>query len=247
MRALLASVVKRRFSYGVSVVDTGVMVASDVAPDGSPVAVYLALPASPDFDPVVAALPGNGSVLDLGCGTGRLSNLLAELGYEVVAVDESPAMLAHVTDSVERVRGRIEGLDLGRCFDVVVLAGSLINTAELEQRAAFLGTVRRHLHDEGQAFIQRYDPDWALTVVEHDGTAGQVQVHLEVEERAGPVFTATSTFRLGQQSWVQQFRARVVDDEEMRAAVGAADLELDSWLTSRWGVATASRSARKSS
>lgn len=227
--------------------DTGVMLTSDVTQDGSPVAVYLALPASPEFDPVVEALPGNGSVLDLGCGAGRLSNLLPELGYEVVAVDESPAMLAHVADRVEAVRCRIEGLDLGRRFDVVVLAGNLINTAGLEQRTAFLGTLRRHLHDEGRALIQRYDPGWASTVVEHDGVAGQVHVHVEVEERAGPVFAATSTFRLADQSWVQRFRARVVDDGEMRTALGAAGLELDSWLTARWAVATASRPARKSS
>lgn len=231
----------------VSVADTGVMLASDVTPDGSPVAVYLALSPSPEFDPLVEALPGNGSVLDLGCGTGRLSDLLAWLGYEVVAVDESPEMLAHVTDRVEVVCGRIEELDLGRRFDVVVLAGNLVNTAEIEQRTAFLGAVRRHLHDEGRAFVQRYDPGWAANVIEHGGAAGQVQVHLEVEERVGPVFAATSTFRLADQSWVQRFRARVVDDEEMRAALGAADLELDSWLGSRWAVVTASRPARKSS
>lgn len=34
------------------------------------------------------------SVLDLGCGTGSLSLLLAERGYEVIGVDASPEMLA---------------------------------------------------------------------------------------------------------------------------------------------------------
>jgi 2-polyprenyl-3-methyl-5-hydroxy-6-metoxy-1,4-benzoquinol methylase len=36
---------------------------------------------------------GKRAVLDIGCGTGSLSVLLAELGYEVTGIDLSPAML----------------------------------------------------------------------------------------------------------------------------------------------------------
>ena len=42
-----------------------------------------------------AALPPTpAAVLDMGCGTGSLSILLASLGYEVTGVDFSPAMIA---------------------------------------------------------------------------------------------------------------------------------------------------------
>lgn len=39
-------------------------------------------------------LPPSGRILDLGCGTGRLSRYLAENGYEVVGLDSSEEMLA---------------------------------------------------------------------------------------------------------------------------------------------------------
>lgn len=38
--------------------------------------------------------PDRGRILDLGCGTGRHSVALAQLGYEVTGVDLSPGMLA---------------------------------------------------------------------------------------------------------------------------------------------------------
>lgn len=46
--------------------------------------------------PVVAALLGDGPgrALDLGCGDGQYSVLLAERGYDVLAIDRSPHMLA---------------------------------------------------------------------------------------------------------------------------------------------------------
>src|SRR6266852_647631 len=45
-------------------------------------------------------------VLDLGCGTGRITVPLAELGYFVVGLDFSPVMLAHAaTAAAEKTKG----------------------------------------------------------------------------------------------------------------------------------------------
>ena len=38
--------------------------------------------------------PPPAAILDIGCGTGSLSLLMAELGYQVTAIDFSPAMIA---------------------------------------------------------------------------------------------------------------------------------------------------------
>ena len=113
-----------------------------VAPDGSPVEVYLRLPSRGEGELVAAALPPPASLLELGCGTGRVTQQLVARGYSVVAVDESPEMLAHVRDA-ETVCARIEELDLGRRFDAVLLLSNLL-TVEAEQRRAFLEACARH-------------------------------------------------------------------------------------------------------
>ena len=50
------------------------------------------------------------SILDLGCGSGRMTLELARRGYDMIGVDGSPEMLSVARDSAERA-----GLD-GRCL-----------------------------------------------------------------------------------------------------------------------------------
>src|SRR5579862_1586326 len=113
----------------------------NAAPDGSPVEVYARLPELAEGEVVASVLPAGASVLELGCGTGRITRQLVRLGYRVTAVDESPEMLAHVRDA-EAVEARIEGLDLGRRFDAVLLASNLLS--DDGARTAFLETCARH-------------------------------------------------------------------------------------------------------
>ncbi|GGN88168.1 hypothetical protein GCM10010112_71400 [Actinoplanes lobatus] len=67
-----------------------------VTPDGCTVEVYLHLPANGEPDLIDRAVPEGSRILELGCGTGRLANVLAARGHDVVGVDESAAMLSHL-------------------------------------------------------------------------------------------------------------------------------------------------------
>ena len=76
-----------------------------VAPDGSPVEVYRALPRPAELDAIHDAIPAGSTILDLGAGVGRFARPLAGLGHHVIAVDHEPAMLAELgsVDGVEPV------------------------------------------------------------------------------------------------------------------------------------------------
>lgn len=44
-------------------------------------------------------VPGPGLIVDLGCGTGEHSRHLAEHGFEVIGIDQSPSMLAKAAEA----------------------------------------------------------------------------------------------------------------------------------------------------
>lgn len=203
------------------------------APDGSPVAVYLQAPLEPEFTPLLQAIPDDASVLDLGCGVGRLSNHLASRGHKVVGVDESPEMLQHLNDSVVGVCSAIEELSLSTGFDAVVLASHFINIADLRQRHTLLERATSHLHPDGALFIERYDPAWAVAISSQEGQLGSVTVKFEVLDHEGREFSGRVTYTLEEQQWIQEFRARVVDDAELNAALGAFGLSIRRNLDTR--------------
>jgi len=110
-------------------------------------------------DVLVSVLPDSpSSVLDLGCGDGRLAALILEhraTVQRVVAVDSSPAMLGRAEDRFigdERISIREWDLEdpltpLGS-FDVVV-AGFSIHHLEDERKRALFGEIAEQLTDDG--------------------------------------------------------------------------------------------------
>jgi SAM-dependent methyltransferase len=69
-------------------------------------------------------------VLDAGCGTGRVSIELARRGIDVVGVDADASMIAtaaRLAPDLTWIEADLAtpGLDLGRRFDLVVMAGNV--------------------------------------------------------------------------------------------------------------------------
>src|SRR3954467_6255873 len=88
------------------------------------------------------------SVLDAGCGTGRVAIELARRGLDVVGVDLDPSMLevarAKAPD-LTWVQGDLAEVDLGRTFDVVVLAGNVMILLASGTEGAVVANLARHL------------------------------------------------------------------------------------------------------
>jgi SAM-dependent methyltransferase len=190
------------------------------------------MPAGRVPDLVHAAVGVGGSILELGSGPGRMTHPLVALGHEVVAVDDSAEMLAHV-EGAERVRADLYALALHQSFDGVLAASHLINEPSAARRAALLDVCRRHVADDGVVLVQRYEPGWAAAPESGYGTVGPVEIDVEIHARRGADFDATVTYTLGDGTWAQSFTASAVDDERLATEAAAHGLRLDAWLDDR--------------
>jgi len=117
----------------------------------------------------VAALAPR-SVLDAGCGTGRVARELAARGIDVVAVDIDPSMIAaaqHRSPSLECHVADLVDLALGRTFSVVVMAGNVpLFTSPGTQAAVVVGCAR-HL-EPGGALVAGFQLGRGYELAEYD-------------------------------------------------------------------------------
>jgi SAM-dependent methyltransferase len=121
------------------------------------------------------------SVLDAGCGTGRVAIELARRGVDVVGVDLDRAML----DTAQRkaphltwVCADLASLDLTDRFDVVVMAGNVMIFVEPGTEAAVVARMAAHLQSEGRiiAGFQLYQ---TLDLARYDEAAAAAGLGLE--------------------------------------------------------------------
>jgi ubiquinone/menaquinone biosynthesis C-methylase UbiE len=82
-------------------------------------------------------------VLDLCCGTGNLSELLALSGYEVVGVDRSAAMIEQARRKAEGYQSGVRyyvqdaaELNLGETFDAIISLFDSLNNITVPERFA---------------------------------------------------------------------------------------------------------------
>jgi len=93
------------------------------------------------------------SVLDGGCGTGRVAIELARRGVRVVGVDVDPAMIAAARAKAPELDWRqadLSLLSLDERFDVVVLAGNVVGFVAPDRRAAAVQACARALLPGGR-------------------------------------------------------------------------------------------------
>ena len=201
-----------------------------ITPDGCAVDFYRRLSARGEPEIVHAAVPEGASIVEFGCGTGRISTPLAHLGHEVVGVDESPEMLEHCRE-IRTVCCAIEDLDLDERFDVVLLASHLVNAPE-PKRTALLQVARRHLAPGGTVVVQRHRPGWVQTATDTEHDDGEVRSTLTVLDRPEPGrLHARMSYAVGDAVWEHEFTTSDLRDEELPGALAAADLRLGRVLT----------------
>lgn len=110
------------------------------------------------------------SVLDAGCGTGRVARELAHRGVSVVGVDLDDSMLEtarRLSPDLLWLHGDLSALELGRQFDVVVMAGNVLLFTPPGTQAAVVAGCGRHVAPGG-CLIAGFQLDRGYSLADYD-------------------------------------------------------------------------------
>jgi SAM-dependent methyltransferase len=142
-------------------------------------------------------LGGPGRILELACGSGRVTTALLRDGHQVVGVDLSAPMLERAAARIARlgrsararatlIEGDVRELDLGARFPLVIMAfNSFEHLYTRVEVAACLERVRAHLEEGGRFAFDVQNPNltwlvrdpsrrWARTVFRHPTTGRRI-------------------------------------------------------------------------
>lgn len=123
------------------------------------------------------------SILELGCGTGRVTAALAPHCQYIQGIDISPAMIsicrgkllrAGIPETRARViEGDITDFNLNRTFDLIIAPFRVLQNLETDQELdGLFGCIRRHLAKNGTCILNVFRPylepdelrkNWATT------------------------------------------------------------------------------------
>lgn len=111
-----------------------------------------------------------GPILELGCGTGRVTLPLTQLCQRVVGIDNSPELLAHARLKSQAasldptlVEADFRNFDLGEQFSLVIFPYNAFNhLLDFDSIHDCLACVRHHLAAKGRFIIDTFNPDPAI-------------------------------------------------------------------------------------
>ncbi len=143
-----------------------------------------------------------GPVLDLGCGTGRISHALSDAGIQVTGLDQSEGMLSQARrkgSGPTFVRGDMTEFKLSERFGLAIAPfRSFQALLTADDQTSCLECVRRHLRPGGRLILTLFDPKLGLIDPENPWTPEPTTVPLpdgqmviEVLEHRPDPFTQT--------------------------------------------------------
>jgi SAM-dependent methyltransferase len=121
---------------------------------------------APTHPPAKSAGRVGHPMLELACGTGRLTIPVAQSGVEIVGLDLSASMLAHAGTKakaagveIEFIEGDCRSFDLGRKFGLIFMAfNSMQHLHDYASLAALFANVRKHLAEGGRFVFDVFNP-----------------------------------------------------------------------------------------
>jgi ubiquinone/menaquinone biosynthesis C-methylase UbiE len=134
---------------------------------------------APYYDLFFRGLPGDksfyaieafkaDSVLELTCGTGRITLAIAEKGARIIGLDVSREMLSKAKEkaslrglnNVRFIRADMRSFRLSEKFDLVIIPyNAFLHLTTIEDQKKTLGNIRKHMTPNGRLIFDVFVPD----------------------------------------------------------------------------------------
>jgi len=166
-----------------------------------------------------------GPILELACGTGRITLPIAEKGFQITGLDVSQAMLTHAQAKaavrgveVQWIHADCRDFSLDRRFAFVFFPfNSIAHLHSLESLEACLARVREHLAPDGRFAVDMYNP--RLDVLMRDpGRRYPVTEYPDPDGRGIVTVTENNVYdRAAQVNWIKWYFSIEGQDEYVQA------------------------------
>jgi SAM-dependent methyltransferase len=148
-----------------------------------------------------------GSVLEVGCGTGRILLPIARAGIPITGIDGSRQMLercrAKLPGAGERVTLALHDMrsfDLGERFALIIAPFRVVqHLTTIDDQLQFLATASRHLAPGGRLVFDVFNPSFDRLV-----SADGVEREDTPEQQLPDGRTLRRTYRIARVRWIDQ-------------------------------------------
>ena len=173
------------------------------------------------------AARSGGTVLELGCGTGRVTLPIARSGVDVVGLDNSEGMLEQARGKARLLEdghgaidlrlGDMRDFSLGRTFPLVIIPfRGFLALLSVEDQVRCLTSIREHLEPDGRLTFNIFVPDPQMLVEDEDAAFHLRDVTDPDTGRASVVWQQTRVDTFNQVLSVRL----IVDETDLAGTVG---------------------------
>ncbi len=128
-------------------------------------------------------------VLELGCGTGRITLPVAEESYRIIGMDISKELLKRAKEKAEEknlqvkwIQGDMRNFSIDREFNLIYVPfNSIHHILSLEDMEKVLKNVKNHLKPRGRFIVEFFNPD--LDILNRDPQEEYSAIEYEHPER----------------------------------------------------------------
>ncbi len=138
-------------------------------------------------------------VLELGCGTGRITIPIAREGHDIIGLDISDKLLEKAKEkaeeediSIEWVQGDMRNFSLDKRFNLIFIPfNSIHHILTLEDMEKVLNNVKKHLRPNGRFIVEFFNPD--LSILNREPTEEHDVIEYQDPEERGEIKITEST------------------------------------------------------